>query len=90
MGKTSITAEVDEEVAEALEKRAKKEMLTLRELVSDILRRSVLSYKGGKSEDEKIDDKFITYFSRKKTGKKSTDVKKKVPEEVKPFYSSMS
>jgi len=39
-------------------------MLSLEEMIVDILRRSVLSYRGGSTTD-KVDDKFLTFFSRK-------------------------
>lgn len=65
MGKSSLTVDLDDKVKQVLEKRAKKEMLTLRELVSDILRRSAISYKGNPAED-RVDDKFLSYFSRRR------------------------
>jgi len=52
-------------VLKKLEKRAKKNMLNLNEQVEDILRRSVLNFRKTPAE-EKVDDKFITFFSRKK------------------------
>ena len=64
MSKGAISVEIDSEAKKILEKRAKKEFMTVRELVSDIIRRSCLSYKGETAED-KVDDKFLTYFSRK-------------------------
>ena len=70
MAKSTIFIEIDEKAKQELEKRAKKEMLTLRELISDILRRSVLSYKGESANEDKVDDKFLTYFSRKAKKKK--------------------
>ncbi len=66
MAKHSITIEIDSEIKNILEKRAKKEMLSLRELISEILRRSVISYKKNSSSvSDKLDDQFIGYFSRK-------------------------
>jgi metal-responsive CopG/Arc/MetJ family transcriptional regulator len=90
MGKTSITIQLDSKVIAALEKRAKKEMLELSELISEILRRSAVSYTGKASGEDGVDDKFLTYFSRKEkvdyagklTGKKKS---KKIG---KPFYES--
>lgn len=70
MPKTTITFSIDSKVKSALERRAKKELLTLEELIIDILRRSVLSYKGGETAD-KVDDKFLTFFSRKSSKKLS-------------------
>ena len=66
MSKDSIIVQLDSKAKEVLEKRAKKEMLSLSELVAEILRRSVISYKKkGGSISDKLDDKFIGYFSRK-------------------------
>ena len=65
MGKNVITIELDSKVKKELEARAKKEMMELDELIIDILRRSVLSYKGGSATDN-VDDKFLTFFSRKR------------------------
>ncbi|HLC31911.1 MAG TPA: hypothetical protein VJK51_04540 [Candidatus Nanoarchaeia archaeon] len=64
MTKSSITLDIDAETKRILEKRAKRELLTLRELASDILRRSALSSKQSAGVD-KTDDSFLTYFSRK-------------------------
>ena len=64
MTKTNITVTIDSKVREKLQKRAKKELVTIEELIADILRRSVLSYKGTSSTDN-VEDKFLTFFSRK-------------------------
>jgi len=64
MGKSSITIQLDDKVRKELEKRAKKELLDLDDLINEILRRSVLSYKKGTFVDN-IDDKFLSYFTRK-------------------------
>ena len=65
MAKTSFSIILDSKIKKILEKRAKKEMLPLDELIADILRRSALSYKGGLSDSDNVDDKFLTLFSRK-------------------------
>jgi len=65
MSKTSITIELDSKVKSALEKRAKRDMEELDDLISDILRRSVISSKKLSGESDKIDDKFLSYFSRR-------------------------
>lgn len=65
MAKTRISIELDDKVRKELEKRAKKEMLDLDELISEILRRSVISSKKGFSSSDNIDDKFLSYFTRK-------------------------
>jgi len=69
MTKISITASLDSEAKKILERRAKKELMTLQELVEDILRRSAINYSG--NSKDKVDDKFLTYFSRKQKRKKS-------------------
>lgn len=66
MTKKTITIQLEKEAIDELEKRAKKELLSLSDLIEEILRRSVLSYKGTSSTEDKVDDKFISYFSRKK------------------------
>ena len=67
----SISLKIDDELYKELEKRAKREMLDVDELVLDIVRRSTLSYKKGKNfTDEKADDKLIGIFSRSKKGRK--------------------
>jgi len=65
MAKIPITVVLDSLVKKKLEARAKKELMTLEELINDILRRSVVLYKGKSSVSDKVDDKFITLFSRK-------------------------
>lgn len=71
MTKSSISVELDVEAKRILEKRAKAEFLTLSEMVADIIRRSVLSYRGKTSPgSEKLDDAFIGYFSRKNKKRK--------------------
>ena len=53
-----------------LDKRAKEQMMDVDELVADIIRRSVLCYKGkGPFGNDKVDDKYLTYFSRKRKKK---------------------
>tara|TARA_Y100000310_G_scaffold342094_1_gene443752 strand:- start:2059 stop:2259 length:201 start_codon:yes stop_codon:yes gene_type:complete len=66
MAKSAITVEIDDKIREQLKKRAKKEVLSLKELIVDILRRSVVSYKKSKGSEDKVDDKILTFFSRKK------------------------
>lgn len=90
MPKSTITIEIDLKVKQALEKRAKKEMLELDQLISEILRRSVLSYKGNSSTTDNLDDKFLSYFSRKE----KVDYLKSLKDKLKkkkplPFYESI-
>jgi hypothetical protein len=63
--KNRIQINIDDKVLKKLEKRAEKNMLNIHEQIEDILRRSVLNLKKSSAE-EKVDDKFITFFSRKK------------------------
>jgi hypothetical protein len=72
-----ISIYIDDELLTMLEKRARKNMLTLPEQVEDILRRSTLNQKNKKSTgSEKLDDKLVGIFSRKRTGPKSKKRKK--------------
>jgi hypothetical protein len=67
MTKSRLVLDIDTDVYKILEKRAKKEMLAIEQLCEDIIRRSVVSYKGkSKTTEDKVDDKFLSYFSRKK------------------------
>ncbi len=69
--KNQICIFLDEEVIKMLEKRARKNMLTLPEQIEDVLRRSCLGIKNKKlGYDEKLDDTLISLFSRKNTGRK--------------------
>lgn len=64
MLKKSVTIELDERVISKLQRRAKRNMLTLREMIEDIVRRSaVLS--GGASIGGDSDDALVSIFSRK-------------------------
>lgn len=66
-----ITISLDEDIKKVLEKRAKKNMLSLSEQIEDILRRSAVSSEKVKSPYEpKIDDKLVSLFSRHRTGPK--------------------
>lgn len=64
--KNKVTIFLDSELLKRLEKRAEKNMFTLTEQIEDILRRSALNTRKKTSTEEKVDDKFITFFSRKK------------------------
>jgi len=66
----SITINIDEDVKKILDKRAKKNLLSLREQIEDILRQSAIRTKGGESSDDKIDDRLVEIFSRHKRSKK--------------------
>jgi len=66
----TITISVDEPVKKVLEKRAKRNLMSLREQVEDIIRRSAANYKSGIGTTTKIDDKLVEIFSRHKKGRK--------------------
>lgn len=69
--KNKIVIYLDDEMLFMLEKRAKKNMLTLPQQIEDILRRSTLNQKGKKNvKSEKLDDNLVGLFSRKRTGPK--------------------
>ncbi len=75
----SIILFLDEELREALEKRAKKNMFTLPEQIEDILRRSALNQKLKRTlPEDKLDDKLVGLFSRKNTGPKAKSKNKKI------------
>ncbi len=70
MTKRSLTIELEADLFKVLEKRAKKNFMTPREMLEDIVRRSMISYKGGSAEEQKIDDALVGVFSRVKRKKK--------------------
>jgi len=74
----SITINIDEDVKKIISKRAKKNLLSLREQIEDILRRSAVRTKKGKGYKAiKIDDRLVYAFSREKRGRKKKIKKKK-------------
>lgn len=68
--KNKITIYLNNDLLKLLEKRAKKNMLTLPEQIEDILRRSTLSLKKGTLPKEKLDDLLVGLFSRQKRTKR--------------------
>ncbi len=66
----SITIRFGDELYEEIKKRAKKNYLSVPELIEDIVRRSMISYKGGIRRPIKIDDKLVAIFSRERRGRK--------------------
>ena len=66
-----ITVSLSDNEIKILKKRAKKNLLSLREQVEDIVRRSCVSYKGGSGYTRvKPDDRLVSIFSREKRGRK--------------------
>jgi len=74
-----ITINLGEEEKKIISKRAKRNLLTLREQIEDILRKSAVRTKtSDKYRTIKIDDKLVAVFSRERRGrKKKKKVKKK-------------
>jgi hypothetical protein len=67
---TSVTVSIDDDAKSVLEKRAKKNLMSLREQIEDIIRRSAVRTKSGTSTKIKTDDKLVGIFSRQKRGRK--------------------
>jgi len=65
-----LTISLDEEEIKVLKKRAKSNLLTLKEQVEDIIRRSCISSKKTSYRTTKVDDKLVAVFSREKKGRK--------------------
>jgi len=73
-----LTINLDDDEVKILKKRAKKNMFSLREQIEDIIRRSCVTYKGGKKyQTIKVDDRLVAVFSREKRGRKKKKKKKK-------------
>ncbi len=64
-----ITIKIGDEEASILRRRAKKNMLNLREQVEDIVRRSCVNAKKITTSKTKSDDRLVDIFSRDKRGK---------------------
>jgi len=64
-----ITIDIGEDVKKIINKRAKKNLLTLREQIEQIIRRSAVRTKTGASNYLKIDDRLVGIFSRQKKGR---------------------
>jgi len=68
--KTKLEIYLDNKVLASIEKRAKKNLFSINEQIEDILRRSCVNLSKNKSfADEKLDDKFVALFSRRKRNK---------------------
>ena len=65
-----ITIQLDDEEVKILEKRAKKNFLTLKEQVEDIIRRSCISSSKRIYTTIKVDDKIVHIISRERKGRK--------------------
>jgi len=65
-----ITISLDDNEVKILKKRAKKNLMTLREQVEDIVRRSCVRSKSTNYSSVKPDDKLVAIFSRSRKGRK--------------------
>ena len=71
-GKTKIDIYLDSEIIKTIERKAKRNLLSVPEQIEDIVRRSVVRSKFFKPlQPEKIDDLLVAIFSRRKSGRKS-------------------
>jgi len=68
----SLTIDIPENVLKILKKRADKNLLSTKEQVEDIIRRSAVSYKSNSSISEvSPDDRLVSIFSRQRKGRSS-------------------
>jgi len=67
--KNQVCLFLSDDLLNILEKRAKKNMQTISEQIEEIIRKSCVTYKGGTSPSEKLDDSLVGLFSRKRTGR---------------------
>ena len=66
----TVTVSIDEDVKKIISKRAKKNMLSLKEQVEEILRQSAVRTKAGQGTSKfSTDDKLVEIFSRRKKKK---------------------
>lgn len=68
--KNKVSIFLDSEILKMIDKRAKKNMLSLSEQIEDILRRSCVNMKKGTSKPIKCDDNLVAIFSREKRVRK--------------------
>lgn len=67
----TVTISIDAEVQKIIGKRAKKNLLTIKEQVEEIVRQSAIRTKSGTvSTGSKADDRLVDIFSRHKKGRK--------------------
>ena len=72
-----LAISLDEKEVNILKKRAKKNLLTLKEQVEDIIRRSCVNAIAKTSPKIKSDDKLVDIFSRARRGKRKRKKKTK-------------
>ena len=68
----TITISIDAEIQKIIGKRAKKNLLTIKEQVEEIIRQSAVRTKSGTGSavSLKTDDRLVEVFSRHKKGRK--------------------
>ncbi len=73
-----ITIQISEEVKKVLTRRAKKNFLSLKEQIEEILRKSAVRTKSKANEKKvKVEDRLVAIFSRDRRGRKSKKRRKK-------------
>ena len=63
--KNKVSVYLDDPILKVIEKRAKKNLLSVSEQIEDIVRRSAVNQKKTRV-DEKLDDMLVSLFSRRK------------------------
>jgi len=67
-----VTISLSDDELKVLEKRAKKNLMSLQEQIEDIVRRSCVGYKQGSNyEKVKPDDRLVHIFSREIRSRKN-------------------
>jgi hypothetical protein len=75
--KMKLTISLDDEELAILKRRAKKNLLTIKEQVEDIIRMSCVRSSKGTYRPIKVDDKLVGIFSRERRGRKKKKKAKK-------------
>ena len=67
----SVTINIDDKIQKIILKRAKKNLLTLREQIEEIIRQSAVRTKAGEGTSKmSTDDRLVEIFSRNRKRKK--------------------
>ncbi len=73
-----VSIEFNDDIVKQLKKRADENYLSFTEMIEDIVRRSMVSWKGAtKTRGFKVDDKLVEVFSRENRGPRKKVKKKK-------------
>jgi hypothetical protein len=84
-----ITINLDEREQKILEKRAKKNLMELKEQVEDIIRRSCINAIKNSSPKDPCDDRLVSIFSKQNKGKKpKKTVEDKQKKKIKSILAS--